>query len=253
MASSASGPSQDSPRSSRNQTDTTSTCFNKQVKRLFNQSLSTLTKWSEIVKAPDFSDVVARETPTTVISHTSAASSTVDISAPNPLTAQTSFATPLNRSRSGSIRKSVPENERVQGRTVHGAKKHTQATAIAEKIDTRITRMNRSTPTASKAMAVSTAPHSVPKGDLFAASPHLNSTVIKKATRSSLLYDTGQPTYAHIAALVDVGFLSVRTLESMGSNMSSSLFEVEKARSNLISKIIQLGMVRMVPTPAIVI
>jgi hypothetical protein len=66
---------------------------------------------------------------------------------------------------------------------------------------------------------------------------------IKKA-KNSPIYDTGQPTYAHISVLVDVGFLGVRTLEIMGNNIPTNLFEIEKARSNLISKIIQLGMVR---------
>ncbi|KAF9279006.1 hypothetical protein BGZ88_000230 [Linnemannia elongata] len=56
------------------------------------------------------------------------------------------------------------------------------------------------------------------------------------------VYRTDQPTYSHVAILVDISFLSVRALEVLENRVSTDLFEIEKARSNLITKIIALGM-----------
>ena len=57
------------------------------------------------------------------------------------------------------------------------------------------------------------------------------------------VYRTDKPTYSHVAILVDISFLSVRALEVLENRVSTDLFEIEKARSNLITKIIALGMV----------
>ncbi|KAF9431145.1 hypothetical protein BGZ94_008295 [Podila epigama] len=51
-----------------------------------------------------------------------------------------------------------------------------------------------------------------------------------------------QPTYSHIAQLVDMSFLGIEALEDLSQDRATSLFEIEKARSNLISKVIELGM-----------
>ncbi|KAG0247733.1 hypothetical protein BG011_000996 [Mortierella polycephala] len=58
------------------------------------------------------------------------------------------------------------------------------------------------------------------------------------------IYDTDHPTYAHIALLVDIGFLGMKTLESMSDDTAtpSHLLELEKARSNMVTKIVHLGM-----------
>ncbi|KAG0336531.1 hypothetical protein BG000_006468 [Podila horticola] len=56
------------------------------------------------------------------------------------------------------------------------------------------------------------------------------------------LYFTDRPTYAHIAMLVDISFLGIESLENMSQEVSTGTFEIEKARSNLASKIIELGM-----------
>lgn len=60
------------------------------------------------------------------------------------------------------------------------------------------------------------------------------------------IYHTDQPTYSHIAMLVDISFMSIRALEDLRSRVSTELFEIEKARSNLITKIIALGMVMFI-------
>ncbi|KAG0015184.1 hypothetical protein BGZ81_011822 [Podila clonocystis] len=42
--------------------------------------------------------------------------------------------------------------------------------------------------------------------------------------------------------LVDISFLSIECLENLSQEISAGTFEIEKARSNLASKIIELGM-----------
>ncbi|KAF9921248.1 hypothetical protein FBU30_008775 [Linnemannia zychae] len=94
------------------------------------------------------------------------------------------------------------------------------------------------------------------KSDVAAVKSHSGTTESRKDTRTSRttpniseledsenpIYNTPQPTYSHIAILVDISFLGVRALERMESKVSTGLFEIEKARSNLINKIINLGM-----------
>ncbi|KAF8940108.1 hypothetical protein BGZ58_007693 [Dissophora ornata] len=249
--------------------DVNSANVGKHVKRLFNQSLSMLNKWSEVVQQPDASDVVAQET-TAAMPNRSQAGTITTISrttmAAGKITATTSTAATTARSRSVSISKSakamttsktattvtkshstsLPEDtsqgqqKRVVG-LMRGAKTNSSqgATINSDSRSSRTTIAARLTVPAPVKSELSTLTAVM----MPTAAPTLSGAAAnKKFNNQNAIYDTDRPTYAHINVLVDVGFLAVRALELMSSSIPTTLFEIEKARSNLISKVIHLGM-----------
>ncbi|KAG0230739.1 hypothetical protein BGW41_002411 [Actinomortierella wolfii] len=59
---------------------------------------------------------------------------------------------------------------------------------------------------------------------------------------SSSIFNTADPTYDHVLILVDIGFIALQILERLDLNASKGFLDVHKARSNLVNKIISLGM-----------
>ncbi|KAI1317841.1 hypothetical protein EDD11_007643 [Mortierella claussenii] len=246
--------------------DNVATVLGKQVKRLFNQSLSTLGTWSELLEAPDASDVVpasstsAGQTTNTATSST-ATSAAPPISVATVITTMSAHATTTtkqsavagSRSRlvtsisktNSASRNQAPVAEDTQAHKRVGlmrGRSATSTTSIPAKTDTRSTKSMATTTKGARAIVLGAQGQ-----QLKTKTEPSKSTGVAIVTRTQVIdensiYNTDRPTYAHIAVLVDVGFLSVRTLELMGKDISTSLFEIEKARSNLISKIIQLGM-----------
>ncbi|KAG0275409.1 hypothetical protein BGZ95_008824 [Linnemannia exigua] len=135
--------------------DTSFAVFAKQVKRLVNQCLTTLTQWSKVLNAPSTSGT------------------------------GTGTATDLRGSRSFT---------------------------------------------------------SKPQSFKSARSPSTTALETTDSEDLPSVYDTEQPTFSHIAILVDISFLSVHALERMEGRITTELFEIQKARSNLITKIISIGM-----------
>ncbi|KAF9360845.1 hypothetical protein BGX26_007430 [Mortierella sp. AD094] len=243
--------------------DTNAEALGKQIKRLFNQSLSTLTKWSELLEESDATNVAPRDR-----SNDTTNSSRPDTTNDNPAVtirsasktqqavSQTIAATSTiltsnitTKEKSGAKSRSVPaikptktvtttrdqikakEDMQVQKRAgqMHGARKNVDLDNSKAETPPRTSKSTGTTVIARQLIAKTEISTSTTASSVSAAN-------------EKSIYETDRPTYAHIAALVDVGFLGVRTLELMGKYISTNLFEIEKARSNLISKIIQLGM-----------
>ncbi|KAF8981558.1 hypothetical protein BGZ46_002595 [Entomortierella lignicola] len=231
----------------------------KQIKRLFNQSLSTLTKWSEILEAPSPANVDPRDklniTATSSRSDTATRNSSGDISETQRKMTQTitiSTAPVSTSSIAATIIKSHPvpvitgasSIERTQSRSTEN--RETQKNALQKRSSSKnletVHSMAEPRPTRTSRLKGATVT-AIARQSTTKAETSTSVTVTSVSVKDDKsVYDTDGPTYAHIAVLVDVSFLGVRTLELMGKCIYTNLFEIEKARSNLISKIIQLGM-----------
>ncbi|KAF9565328.1 hypothetical protein EC968_004165 [Mortierella alpina] len=207
---------------------TLTSTLGKQVKRVVNQTLSSLTQWSKVLNSPDSSDIVPREK----TEPAGAAESAIAITATRPQRGvdATSAAT--------SARPGTATRTRVT---------HTMNQKGAE----RPRLVKSSTATTSKTIGVATNQrsaratggnsHGETKQPVVKAGPSTTAAAETPAHTPSV-YATEQPTYIHVAIVVDIGFLSIAALESMDSELPGSLLEVEKARSNMITKIVHLGM-----------
>ncbi|KAF9105230.1 hypothetical protein BGX29_000419 [Mortierella sp. GBA35] len=221
-----------------NYATTRAAVFGKQVKRLVNQSMVTLTQWCKVLNAPDSSDTVARQRPlhpnSTIAASTSIATATAATACMK--------STGTGGRRLNQITKAALAAGSTTWKTTSGA-----ARSDAMKADMAVNQTLIAGSTYRSGTGVDTA----------GGGTNTNKTWPSKATRSTptvasepagqeqswqSLYNTDQPTYSHVAVLVDISFLSLRTLELMESKVSTGLFEIEKARSNLISKIVALGM-----------
>ncbi|KAF9110810.1 hypothetical protein BGX27_005860, partial [Mortierella sp. AM989] len=236
---------------SHNQSSKTKTtdaeALGKQIKRLFNQSLTTLTKWSEMLETADASNPVPRgRSSTTANAGLTAvegnASKSQQLSAPTKITATSSTITSTIalslKPHSVSVTKTAgttftsitrtptAEDTRIQKRTglMRGARKNVDLNDSKTEPKSSKTSNSAGSTANARQLAIKT------------------ETLTSTSLSSTSIYDTVRPSYEHINTLVDVGFLGVRNLELMSKRISTNQFEIEKARSNLISKIIQLGM-----------
>ncbi|KAF9120925.1 hypothetical protein BGW39_010986, partial [Mortierella sp. 14UC] len=205
--------------------DTAFAVLGKQVKRLVNQSMTTLTQWSKVLNAPDTTDVVPRQR--TPNPHTGITRPT-----PTPTTdAKASFAGSGGRVLNHTLVKRMDASEVTNKDRVAASQPSTTGSIQRSGTGTEINTKARRTATLK------------PQSSRSSRSP---STVALETTGSedslNSVYNTDQPTFSHIAMLVDISFLSVRALECMESRITTGLFEIQKARSNLITKIIALGM-----------
>ncbi|KAG0315506.1 hypothetical protein BGZ99_007425 [Dissophora globulifera] len=237
--------------------------LSKQVKRLVNQTLVMLNKWSEVLQTPNPSDVVAQESAslnapsstTTAMTATTAALGGPSISGTTTASAASRLLPPSGSSvarKTVVARGQVPALEETQAQKrvalMRGARTNNVSTTAAHiagiaRIDsgfsttatTTASRATRTIPTGSRTESV----------ESQKTQPALSLTVgtaAGKVANQNATYETDRPTYAHITVLVDVGFVAVRTLELMSRDTPAVQFEMEKARSNLISKVMQIGM-----------
>ncbi|KAF9145584.1 hypothetical protein BGX30_008143, partial [Mortierella sp. GBA39] len=216
-------------------TTTTAPGFAKQVKRLVNQSMSTLTQWTKLLNATTASDMVSLQLP------------------PDP---QPALNTPSPANTEDAIN---------AGRNLAHAFQSLSAAGSTKKAISGVSRaVSNNIAVASTSLRPSTgrAQHSGPRAEAGAgtaasgayareggpskrtqpAPPTYASDTADSDDLRGSVYRTDQPTYSHVAILVDISFLSVRALEVLECRVSTDLFEIEKARSNLITKIIALGM-----------
>lgn len=219
----------------------------KQVKRLVNQSLSTLTRWSKVLHSPERSDVIARGV-------TSAPVSTLD-----PATAiSEALATGTENTSATETDSGNADRQRLATATTRGARLPARKTRPTPGAPIEINppcrhsgpvqsierQGTRSSSTASETSS-STTTTGPTRTELFAEGRQKEE--LERTSASNIyaesLYCTDRPTYAHIAMLVDISFLGIECLENMSQEIPTGTFEIEKARSNLASKIIELGMV----------
>lgn len=221
----------------------------KQVKRLVNQSLSTLTLWSKALHSPEQSDVIARGVTYTTVSTSNYATATTEPFATGTTKTTTAETTSGKNDRQSAAtattrgaRLSTRETRPTLGtpNEINLPSRHPRAVSIAN------SKSNHSSSMTSKASG-STTITGLTVTELSAGGrqnlPLGNNSGIAS---TNSLYCTDRPTYAHIAMLVDISFLGIESLENMSQDISAGIFEIEKARSNLASKIIELGMVRSI-------
>jgi hypothetical protein len=178
----------------------------KQVKRLVNMCMSTLTQWSKVHEIAD-----------------SAAASNKVAQVSTPAPTSTTATTKLKT----SARTLMSSNTLALAKNIPGIKARGMNTANGSDMK-RIGSQTRALPVnrASK-----------PKDQQTEAD-------LVTGNWSPTADDTQTPCYDHIPKLVEISFLGVSTLESMGDSVATGLFDIEKARSNLITKTIEIGMVR---------
>ncbi|KAF9436395.1 hypothetical protein BGZ76_004090 [Entomortierella beljakovae] len=237
--------------------DKVTEAIGKQIKLLFNQSLATLAKWSEILdNTPDTSNasskennnanVAAKDSGSASTSYAPHASSKALLKSQKTYTLKTSVAkvvhtktrqvTAVKSVRAASLTKgSAPVAEDTLASNTPGTRNTRKHDPIYTKSELNLHQTNK--PKGSSVTVVET---KRPETEPDKSRPTISSPM--PAVDGNSIYDSDRPTYAHIAILVDIGFISIRMLELIGNSIPSSLFEIEKARSNLISKIIQLGM-----------
>lgn len=207
----------------------------KHVKRVVNQTLSTLTLWSKVLNSPDSSDMVPREKASSADSAATAATPTTAATAASSVSAAATSGRPGT-----STRTRVAHTFGQKGAEKLGPVKSSTATTKGLGAATTTTVSNhRSGRTAAGSSRGEKKRPALKAGPSSTAPPE---TTALSASAASV-YATEQPTYNHVAIVVDIGFLSIATLESIGDEVSGSLLEVEKARSNMITKIVHLGMV----------
>ncbi|KAF9583159.1 hypothetical protein BGW38_010127 [Lunasporangiospora selenospora] len=179
--------------------------FTTQVKRLLNQSMTTLTTWSTMLNIPDSPHAPSKDS--------------------HPTKTTTPVKAPLSTERRPS-----DDTTFIKSSNIHSPSHVTGS------------RRDRAAKACGGATAGKPQQQDRPKSSAWQAL-----TQIPTASDGAVsfdVYDTQRPTYAHIALLVDVSFLGLRTLEQLGIKSPMALLEVGKARSNLITKTVELGMKR---------
>ncbi|KAG0231028.1 hypothetical protein BGW42_000546 [Actinomortierella wolfii] len=136
-----------------------------------------------------------------------------------------------------------------RGHGLATATKQGSAHTVATKASTTLTRKTRAdrmgasstATTATRTAGVSTTRtrQAVQTSDSVSA----RSTSKSRSTlNASSIFNTADPTYDHVLILVDIGFIALQILERLDLNASKGFLDVHKARSNLVNKIISLGM-----------
>ncbi|KAG9071726.1 hypothetical protein KI688_005941 [Linnemannia hyalina] len=223
------------PRNNHTNFTTTAPGFAKQVKRLVNQSMSTLTQWTKILNATTASDIVSLQPPPDpqpTLIPPSPANTEAAVNAGKSLAH--AFQ---SLSAAGSTKKAISGVSRAASNNIAVA-----STSLRPSTG----RAQHSGPKAgggagTAASGANAREGGPSKGTQPAPPTNASDTADSDDLRGSV-YRTDQPTYSHVAILVDISFLSVRALEVLECRVSTDLFEIEKARSNLITKIIALGM-----------
>jgi hypothetical protein len=218
--------------------------FTKQVKRLVNQSMTTLTLWSKVLNAPTTSDALARQCPPG--SQPAFTTSTLDSTHTTAKNAGKLAQTPRG---SLTIRPAKMAQSRVSSSVsiedAVSTASHDSGTGRAQ--PSRAGTGTLTGITGSETHANKGGPFKEPRSaPLSGASDMADAEDLPDS-----IYQTDHPTYSHVAMLVDISFMSVRALEVLDNSVSTGLFEIEKARSNLITKIISLGMVMSIINVAI--
>lgn len=216
----------------------------KKVKRLVNQSLSTLTRWSKVLHSPEQSDVIARGVTNTTVSTS------------NYATIREPFATGTTNTTATETTSGKNDRQSAATMTTRGARLPTKETRPTLGTPNEInlpsrhsaaaiikSKGNHSSTMTSKASSSTTITGLIGTELSTAGSQKQPLGNIPGIASTESLYYTDRPTYAHIAMLVDISFLGIESLENMSQDISAGTFEIEKARSNLASKIIELGMV----------
>ncbi|KAF9980812.1 hypothetical protein BGZ75_007953 [Mortierella antarctica] len=209
----------------------TTAALGKQVKRVVNQTLSSLTQWSKVLNSPDSSDMVPRE-------KTDSADSAAATTAAKILRSAEvgSAAVPSARPETTSRTRVAPTFNQ-KGIDRPGSVKSSTATISKGIGSTTVSSTHRS------GRATGGNSRTEKKQSVSKAGPSSTAGPAETPAHSTIsVYATEQPTYNHVAIVVDIGFLSIATLESMDSELPANLLEVEKARSNMITKIVHLGM-----------
>ncbi|KAG0297543.1 hypothetical protein BGZ96_005851 [Linnemannia gamsii] len=208
--------------------------FTKQVKRLVNQSMTTLTLWSKVLNAPTTSAVLARQPPPG--SQPAFTTSTPDGIHATVKSTRELAQIPQESLTSKTAKKTLEVSSIV-------STKDAVPTTLQESRTGRAQRSRAVTATVTRvagreAHAIKGGPSKEPQSAPLPGAPY----TAESEDLPDSIYHTDQPTYSHIAILVDISFMSLRALELLRSRVSTELFEIEKARSNLITKIIALGM-----------
>ncbi|KAF9907200.1 hypothetical protein EC991_011190 [Linnemannia zychae] len=213
------------PTSHSTDSNTTFAVLGKQVKRLVNQSMTTLTQWSKVLNAPDTSDVVPRQ-------HTSSSQTSLTKLTPTP-------SADAKASTAGSGDRAVSDTL-VKRMDVLGAP-NKDGIAVSQQSTTTSTQRSRTgTGINTRARRAANLKPQSPKSGWSLSAVALGTA--DSGDSPNAVYNTDQPTFSHVAMLVDISFLGVCALERMESKITTGLFEIQKARSNLITKIIALGM-----------
>ncbi|KAI9242441.1 MAG: hypothetical protein BYD32DRAFT_403623 [Podila humilis] len=215
----------------------------KKVKRLVNQSLSTLTCWSKVLHSPEQTDVIARGVANSAVSTST-----------NYTTNSEPFATGTTNTTTAESTSGKNDRQGAATMTTRGARLFTKETRPILGTPNEINLPSRH---AAAPIVKSKGNHSsmISKASSSTTIPGLTGTELSTGgsqkgplgnnsgiASTESLYCTDRPTYAHIAMLVDISFLGIESLENMSQDISAATFEIEKARSNLASKIIELGM-----------
>ncbi|KAF9960639.1 hypothetical protein BGZ70_008527 [Mortierella alpina] len=202
----------------------------KQVKRVVNQTLSSLTQWSKVLNSPDSSDVVPRE----------------KADAANTLAAATASTALQSTGADSAAAVTARPGTATRTRVAHTlSQRGTQGPGSIKSRTATASKSTGSMATSSNQRSGKTADGSSrgeKKQPVSKAGPSMAALTEPTAQSSISVYATEQPTYNHVAIVVEIGFLSIATLESMDGNLAGSLLEIEKARSNMITKIVHLGM-----------
>jgi len=207
----------------------------KQVKRLVNMCMSTLTQWSKV--------------------HESAASPSPTVKPPGPeKVAQTISATKPAVGTAAAKISSLPRVSRATSRTDPASSVPSTSGMLTKTKPAPRTRGSGTSDRANTSLAgskksVMPRPSSStpPQANPARKQKDLETPSSAEKATETLKPDIPQlPCYDHIPKLVEISFLAVGTLESMGDSVSTGLFDIEKARSNLITKTIEIGMVRSV-------
>lgn len=202
----------------------------KQVKRLVNMCMSTLTQWSKV--------------------HENAVSAPPTVKAPSSeKAAQPTMATKPTASAAAAT---ISSHSRVSRATTR-----TEQVSSAPSISSMLTKMKPAPKTRGSSTSDRATTNLVGLKKTAAPRPSSSTPPQANATRKQKDLETTEgsaetlkpdvpqlPCYDHVPKLVEISFLAVGTLESMGDNVSTGLFDIEKARSNLITKTIEIGMVR---------
>ncbi|GJJ77447.1 separase [Entomortierella parvispora] len=204
----------------------------KQIKRLVNMCMSTLTQWSKV--------------------HENAASAPPTTKTPSPeKSVQTTSATKAASVDAGATKIAArPRVARATSRTDQALPAPSTSAVLAKIRLAPRTRGSSGSDRATmnftgskKALASRPSSSASTQGNLTQKQKDLGVASSAGLSTEAPSPNVPQlPCYDHIPKLVEISFLAVGTLEAMDDSVSTGLFDIEKARSNLITKTIEIGM-----------
>ncbi|KAG0048294.1 hypothetical protein BGZ83_006712, partial [Gryganskiella cystojenkinii] len=206
------------------------TARGKQVKRLVNMCMSTLTQWSKVhanaasLLSSSTKTMQPEKTLSSIPSTIAKTTTSLTITRPSRTTSTVSTATGAAVIKS-AIHPTNMHSKTVSGRRTRGSVAAPGRASTQNRIGSQ-SAIAPQPPLAPSSSVQKT--RSVSKSELPTASDPTNSIE--------------SPSYDQIPKLVKISFLGVSALETMGASVSTSLFDIEKARSNLITKTIEIGM-----------